>query len=227
MRTWIVAGLLGASTLLGVGRPCFAQSFTEQPLPVEREPAPAEVDVEHIATRLEAIEKYIAILFENAGDSATPGRGPAGVVDAPRALIPVSLGAGLATSGPPKPESETVRAARERLVLAGLEREIQKYQEMRAELWYTNWIGRFIFVVAHLVLGIGLWMSVREFKAAGERRRQAKNVSQQELSISMEGIALKTTLHGTLIMVLALAFYFLYLRFVYPVVVVGGTATGA
>lgn len=176
-----------------------------------------------------------------------PGGETRPTVDAPQPAHSVVPGAGLiipgltlgsanagspAASPPTGPLSpdpiltdEKVVEARRRLAVAAIEREIEKYGEIRAELLYTNWIGRFIFVVAHLVLGMGLWMSMHEFRAANARRREAKTVTQQELSISMEGVALKTTLHGTFIMVLALVFYFLYLKFVFPVVVVGGGAT--
>lgn len=41
--------------------------------------------------------------------------------------------------------------------------------------------------------------------------------SETEFKLSLEGIALKTALHGLAILAIALAFYFLYLKFVYPI----------
>ncbi|HEX2839510.1 MAG TPA: hypothetical protein VHN77_15440 [Phycisphaerales bacterium] len=38
-----------------------------------------------------------------------------------------------------------------------------------------------------------------------------------ELKLGMEGLALKTALHGVLILAMAMGFYFLYLRYVYPI----------
>lgn len=38
-----------------------------------------------------------------------------------------------------------------------------------------------------------------------------------ELKFGLEGLALKTALHGLLILALAMGFYFLYLRFVFPI----------
>jgi len=42
-----------------------------------------------------------------------------------------------------------------------------------------------------------------------------------ELKLGMEGLALKTALNGLLILAMAMGFYFLYLKFVYPITEVG------
>jgi hypothetical protein len=40
---------------------------------------------------------------------------------------------------------------------------------------------------------------------------------QDELQISLDGITIKTAMRGMWLMVMALAFYFLYLKFVYTI----------
>ena len=96
------------------------------------------------------------------------------------------------------------------------------------------------FLVAHAILTVGLWAAVRGFLHAAETRKEAPAppdpaavaaatpaeaarlaLAEQEIRVSLEGIALKTTLHGVVLLAMAIGFYFLYLKFVYPVTVVG------
>lgn len=168
-----------------------------------------------------------------AGSSArTAGAGRTG---APAASLPAGTGSEWRSShqtiiDPPRvidlsdemltPELES---ALQDLHLAQVKREVQKIRETEGELWWTNWIGRAIFVIVQFILIMGLVVAWSEFRAA-RRQRRAAAAEQQEVRISMEGIALKTSLHGILILGIALAFYFLYLRFVFPVTYVGQAA---
>lgn len=112
---------------------------------------------------------------------------------------------------------------------------------------FTNWISWFIFAVTHVILGIGVWAAVREFIHASRMRHEAPHVqplsslksiedtdapqgnsmqarmalAEQEIRVSLEGVALKTTLHGVILFAMAIGFYVLYLKFVYPITVVG------
>ncbi len=133
-------------------------------------------------------------------------------------------------------DDQEVRDAFQQMLIARFEREQQILSERRNVIGWTNWISRFIFVVIHVVLAIGLWAAMREFIDAGRTRKrspppittavtgeQAQAAREQnELSISLQGIALKTSLHGLLILAAAIGFYFLYLKFVYPITVIGG-----
>ncbi len=49
---------------------------------------------------------------------------------------------------------------------------------------------------------------------------EADAPEQSEIKVSLEGIALKTSFHGTLLLVIALVFYYLFLKFVYPISIV-------
>ncbi|HEX2837534.1 MAG TPA: hypothetical protein VHN77_05355 [Phycisphaerales bacterium] len=118
------------------------------------------------------------------------------------------------------PAEDPLAALKQEVQAAALRREIEKYREIRTELFYTNWIGRIVFLVAHGVLALGLWMAAHEFRAAQAGRRKAEDQA-QEIKLSLEGIALKTALHGVVIMAFAMGFYFLYLKFVYPITTVG------
>lgn len=81
-----------------------------------------------------------------------------------------------------------------------------------------NRIGYFVVVVVHIILALALWAAFSEFRAAN-RARKPREKPVQELEVKAHGIALKTTLHGIILLALAFAFYVLFLTLVYPVVV--------
>ena len=83
----------------------------------------------------------------------------------------------------------------------------------------SNRLGLVIFWVVHAILALGVAIAALEFFHARQTRRAKPETN--EIKISMEGIALKTSLHGILILGLAFGFYFLYLKFVYTIQVVG------
>ncbi len=141
--------------------------------------------------------------------------------DAAAELLAGATGGGGGGSAPPAAvfDDPEVLAAWKRLLLAQFERDTQILAERRQTLAWTNWISRGIFVVVHVILGFALWAARREFLEA--RRTRDKSREQHEVNVSLEGVALKTSLQGVLLLGFALGFYFLYLKFVYPIVEVG------
>jgi len=138
-------------------------------------------------------------------------------------------------------EDPVVKAKRAELAIAQMDREIQKLHEARDELAWYNSLGRFMFGVVHIVLGVALWMAWLEFDNARHVRAKLappKGVAAQkskgkpkpgdeeetaaphELKLGLDGIAFKSSLQGTAILAIAFGFYFLYLKFVYPIVLV-------
>lgn len=127
------------------------------------------------------------------------------------------------------PDDPDVKNAVKSVIQQRCERAKEIYREEARELFLTNWTGRLIWLVVHGILGLAIYLSWREFAAAREMRITEASAAPtaaagmkpvHELSISMQGVALKTSLNGTLLMVFALAFYFLYLKYVFPVSVV-------
>ena len=108
-----------------------------------------------------------------------------------------------------------VRDAYRELVLRRLRRQTQIHDERRDVIRWTNWISRAIFAIVHVILFLGLRAAMSEFAHAQRMRREAP--SETELRVSLEGVALKTSLHGIVLLGAAFGFYFLYLRFVYPI----------
>ena len=80
---------------------------------------------------------------------------------------------------------------------------------------WTNRIGYAIGLIVHGVLFLGIWAAVHEFQRASKARK--RNDTQQEFSLSLEGFALKTSLHGTLLLLISIGLYFLYLKYIYTV----------
>lgn len=115
-------------------------------------------------------------------------------------------------------KDEEVREAYRRWLIQWLERQTAILGEQQSVITITNQISWFIFIVVHLILLLGLWAAIKEFRHASRTRKEKPE--QTELRLSMEGIALKTALHGLLLLAIAFAFYFVYLKFVYPVTVV-------
>ena len=151
---------------------------------------------------------------------------------------------------PPTPVpsvSDEVYAAQVQLLSARVAHDIDMLGERAHVIKTTNIIGWIICGVAHIMLLIGVWAAVLEFLHAAHTRKRAPDPlapsaegespglaedgpgvrsaeqlqAENEIRISLEGIALRTSLHGVLLLSFAIGFYFLYLRFVYPITVIG------
>lgn len=116
-------------------------------------------------------------------------------------------------------EDSSLKNAYKDYVLSYLKREKQKLEESNAVISMTNRMGFIIFIVVHISLGISLCIALMEFNHARKARRLKKDT--QELELSFEKIAFKTSLHGTILLILSLVLYFLFLKFVFPITVIG------
>ncbi|MHC4401002.1 MAG: hypothetical protein ACYTG0_15100 [Planctomycetota bacterium] len=125
-----------------------------------------------------------------------------------------------------------VQSAYQEWLIAYYERQANVLTEHERAFALQRVMSYLVFFVVHALLGLAVWCASREFLHASKMRRSpAKGKSGkenenrapevQEITVSLEGIALKTSFHGTLLLVIALAFYYLFLQFVYPVSVVG------
>lgn len=93
-----------------------------------------------------------------------------------------------------------------------LKRETEILNERKRLIDHGLWIGHSMWLMANFLVLFCTYLSFREFSTAQKIR---KLDASQEIKISLEGIALKTTLHGVVLLALAMCFYFLYLKFVY------------
>jgi uncharacterized membrane protein len=171
------------------------------------------------------------LLPTNAGNSAMhqtatspatggTGRGVAATdIGTPRASSPSSFEDSSEPSPRPAMSANAIdpklAAAYQDWMIARYRREVEKIEERRHVIENTNRMGYIIFVVVHLVLAAALFAAVLEFRSALRLRRAAAKAN--EITISLEGIALKTSLHGAVLLTFALAFYCLFLKLVLPI----------
>lgn len=83
---------------------------------------------------------------------------------------------------------------------------------------WQNWMGRVVFLVVHVPFGIGLYCAWREFCAA-ERSRKRAIQQPSEIEIGLQKVALKSSLHGVVLLGIAFGFYLAFLTLVYPIAV--------
>ena len=103
-------------------------------------------------------------------------------------------------------------------LLAYLDGERRKIEEHRDVIASTNRMGTWVFVVVHVFLGLAMVIAVVEFWQASRTRRTKRE--REEIELSFQKVALKTSMHGTVLLVLSLVLYFLFLKFVYTIVLV-------
>ena len=86
-----------------------------------------------------------------------------------------------------------------------------------------NWMSYAIAIFVHIFLILGLYAGWQEFRQSYQLRKAAKiKLDQQEIQINLNGIAIKTSFLGLIIMVSSLVLYFAFLNFVFPIVEIGG-----
>lgn len=110
----------------------------------------------------------------------------------------------------------TVRLAEASTHLHRLERDRAIGQERERWTRYTNVAGVVVFVVVHLLVALAATASILEFRRAYVLRQR---VPVTVLQINGEGVAIRTALQGVVMLVIGIVFYFMFVKYVYPVVV--------
>jgi len=113
------------------------------------------------------------------------------------------------------PESDVDHAVA-RLVLAEVDNESAKLVRSQKTLESQRRASVFAFYLAHSLLLLGISLGLLEFRQAYRLRRTGRQSDRIELSISLEGIALKSSVNGLLLFLLSFAFYLAFLHYVYP-----------
>jgi hypothetical protein len=114
------------------------------------------------------------------------------------------------------PELET---AFQDYILHYIRNEQRKQDTRQSVIRWSNISANITFILAHMLLVLGLVLAVWEWRKAGDVRKKSK-AENLEIEIKLESLAMKGVQSGYLILVVSLLFYFLYLKFVYPVLVV-------
>lgn len=109
-------------------------------------------------------------------------------------------------------------AAYKQYMLAHFKDEQKKMEDQRRIIASTNRMGICVFVVVHAFLVFAAYVAFREFREASKTRGSKRQ--NEEIELSFQKIALKTSMHGTILLVISLALYFLFLRFVYTITLI-------
>ncbi len=154
-------------------------------------------------------------LLESLHDIAKDATVPDAQEPALRALCTLCDHLQQAYAPPPDedPEGQVLAVAR-RARIAGLEETEKELAARRDAMAWQSVAGKAVFAVVHAILLVALWASVREFLAAAKYRKKEGPV---EIQVSATAASVKTARTGVILLLAALAMYFLYLKFVYPI----------
>ena len=109
----------------------------------------------------------------------------------------------------------------EDLIQAKLDWERKKLLESERVIVRTNTTAMIGTVIVHIAVVVGFVAAFLEFFHAWKLRREGAQLAQHELRIGLEGVAVKTSLYGLLILLVASGFYLMYAKFIYPIQTVG------
>ena len=132
---------------------------------------------------------------------------------APPSGIPRTQGAAITPPKDPLPEEAELYAERIKF-----ERDMLAHS--RAVFADQQSASKLVFWVVHGMVIAAFILAVAEFGQAAMLRSRGKLLADTELTLKMESIAVKTTSVGLIMLAVAAAFYFMYLKFVYTIQVV-------
>lgn len=81
----------------------------------------------------------------------------------------------------------------------------------------NNVVSTISFALVHAVVLLGFAGALLEFRTAQRLRRRGKALEDIEITVKIESIAVKTTSLGVVLLATSIVFYFLYLKFVFPI----------
>jgi hypothetical protein len=89
--------------------------------------------------------------------------------------------------------------------------------QTQSAIAWNNKAAVLSFILVHLAILLGFGGALVEFVHAFRLRREGKTFDDMEITLKFESIAVKTTSMGVILLTSSIVFYFLYLKFVYPV----------
>lgn len=114
-----------------------------------------------------------------------------------------------------EPETEIDQAVAD-LVLEVAKNERAKILRTEAAFSRHRWTSLIAFVIAHVLLALGLSLGMLEFRQAALLRNRGRKAEKLELAVNFEGVAIKSSVNGLLLLLFSFAFYLAFLRYVYP-----------
>ena len=102
-----------------------------------------------------------------------------------------------------------------KLMKARIQHEVWQLEERQSLSTWTNRVSFIIAAFVHLAVLLGVFAAGLEFWWA--RKTRQRSAKTQEIELSLEKIALKTSLQGMLLLLISLGLYLFYLKFVYAI----------
>jgi hypothetical protein len=113
-------------------------------------------------------------------------------------------------------------------VRAGFDYQTYSYAHAKRTFEWQYWSGQIIFWIAMLLVGAGLLFSAVQFylgfrhplvvRTGGSEPQSAPaEAATSEFEATLHGIKLKSSVLGLLILAMSMVFFYLYLKYVYPI----------
>lgn len=102
-----------------------------------------------------------------------------------------------------------------KLIKARMQHDIWQLEERESLYKWTNRVSFIIAIFVHLAVTLGVFAAGLEFWWASKTRQRSAKI--QEIELSTEKIALKTSLQGMLLLLVSLGLYLFYLKYVYSI----------
>jgi hypothetical protein len=112
-------------------------------------------------------------------------------------------------------KDKDLKEAIKAFIMKKIEDENARTKRAEQVISWTNNSGKTTFWFSHILLVFGLLAAAVEMLHAWRLRSRNKRDS-IEVEISLEKIALKSTMYGILLLFASLLFYFIYIKYVYP-----------
>jgi hypothetical protein len=91
------------------------------------------------------------------------------------------------------------------------------FEHRRRVFAWQHFSSRVIFVGVFVLVGAGLFFAWLQFRRDGRERRDGESAPGHEVAIGPSGVKVSSPVLGVVILTLSLAFFYLYLIFVYPI----------
>lgn len=112
-------------------------------------------------------------------------------------------------------EDPEIKAAKKELLLFYLDHLKENISDSSAAVKWNHFASNIVLTTVHILLLLGVIFSSLEFKKS--YALFSVKSSDSEIEISANKIAVKTSLHGILLLSLSFAFYSLFVIYVYPI----------
>jgi hypothetical protein len=115
------------------------------------------------------------------------------------------------------PEDPSLKSKRTEWDVEYISYQIWALKHTRSIFFWQHVTTQVIAMVVLAMVLAGFYFASVQFQIAKAHSSDAKQETTHEMKLSLEGLSVKTSALGVVILVVSMAFFFLYLRYVYPI----------